>query len=80
MKLRANPLSKPYAKYLLRIDNGQEFSIINHFPPKANMEPLVEVKITLYSEIHETPSLDTLIHVIFSTLAIDYANQRYMDN
>jgi hypothetical protein len=79
MRLRADPLSKPYVEYLLRVDNGQESSIIDHFPPEANTEPLIGVEITLYPEIHQTPSLDTLIHDVFPALAINYANQGYMD-
>jgi hypothetical protein len=31
-------------------------------------------------EIHQVPSLDTLIHTIFLALAINYANQGYMDS
>ncbi len=74
MKLCTDPFSQSYAEYLLKVSNGQEFSIINHFPPKADAEPLVGVEINLYLEIHQAPSLDTLIHVVFSTLAINYAN------
>jgi hypothetical protein len=77
MRLRADPLSRPYAKYLLRVGNGQEFSIIDH-PLEANTEPLIGVKIALYPKIHQAPSLDTLIHIIFAALAINYANQGYM--
>jgi len=75
MRLRANPFSKPYAEYLLRVDNGQKSSIIDHFPPEADTEPSIGVVITLYPEIHQVPSLNTLIHVVFLTLAINYANQ-----
>jgi hypothetical protein len=80
MKLHVEPLSKPYAEYLLKVNNGQESSIIDHFPPKANAEPSIGVKITLYPEIHQAPSLDTSIHVVFLALAINYANQGYMDS
>jgi len=76
MRLHINPLSRPYAKYLLRIDNGQESPIIDHFPPK----PLVGVEIALYPEIHQAPSLETLIHAVFPALTINYANQGYMDS
>ncbi|KAH9572326.1 hypothetical protein CY35_02G142800 [Sphagnum magellanicum] len=79
MRLRANPLSKPYAKYLLRVDNGQESSIIDHFPPEVDAEPSIGVEIALYLEIHQAPSLKTLIHAIFPALVINYANQGYMD-
>jgi hypothetical protein len=79
MKLHANPLSRSYAKYLLRVGNGQKSSIIDHFPPEANAEPLVGVKIVLYPEIYQPPSLNTLIHVVFSALTINYTNQGYMD-
>jgi ATP-dependent DNA helicase PIF1 len=79
MRLRADPLSKPYAKYLLRVGNGQESSIIDHFPPETDMEPSIGVEIALYLEIHQTPSLDTLIHNVFPALAINYTNQGYMD-
>ncbi len=48
MRLRANPLSKPYAEYLLRVGNGQEFSIIDHFPPEADTKPSIGVEIALY--------------------------------
>jgi len=61
--------------YLLRVGNGQEFSIIDHFPPEADAEPSIRVKIALYLEIHQAPSLNTLIHTIFLALAINYANQ-----
>ncbi len=64
MRLHANPLSRPCVKYLLRIGNGQKSSIIDHFPPKANAEPSVKVEIVLYPQIHQMPSLDTLIHVV----------------
>jgi ATP-dependent DNA helicase PIF1 len=79
MRLHANPLSKPYAEYLLRVDNGQESSIIDHFPPEADAEPSIRVEIALYPEIHQAPSLETLIHVVFPALTINYANQGYMD-
>jgi hypothetical protein len=74
MRLRADPLFKPYVEYLLRVDNGQKSSIIDHFPPEANAEPSIGVKIALYPEIHQTPSLDTFSHAIFPALAINYAN------
>jgi hypothetical protein len=79
MRLRVDPFSKPYVEYLLRVGNGQESSIIDHFPPEANTEPLIGVEITLYSKIHQAPSLDTLIHDVFPALAINYVNQGYMD-
>jgi hypothetical protein len=80
MRLHANPLSRPYVKYFLRVDNGQKSSIIGHFPPKVDIEPSVGVEIALYSEIHQTPFLYTFIHVVFPTLVINYANQRYLDD
>jgi hypothetical protein len=80
MRLCADPLSMSYVEYLLRVGNGQESSIIHHFPPKADAEPQVKVKIALYLEIHRTPSLNTLIQVIFPSLAINYVNQGYMDD
>ncbi len=55
MRLRADPLSKPYAEYLLRVGNGQESSIIDHFPPEAVTEPSIGVEIALYPEIHQAP-------------------------
>ncbi len=79
MKLCADPLSRLYAEHLLRVDNGQEFSIIDHFPPEANMESSIGVEIALYPKIHQAPSLDTLIHAVFPALAINYANLGYMD-
>jgi ATP-dependent DNA helicase PIF1 len=79
MKLHANPFSRPYAKYLLRVGNGQESSIIDHFPLEANAEPSIGVEIAFYPKIHQAPSLDTLIHIVFPTLAINYTNQGYMD-
>jgi hypothetical protein len=79
MRLRANPLSKPYAEYLLRVSNGQKSSITDHFPPEADAEPSIGVEIALYPEIHQAPSLETLIHAVFPALAINYANQGYMD-
>jgi len=39
MKLRANPFSRPYDEYFLRIDNGQKSFIINHFSLKAKVKP-----------------------------------------
>jgi hypothetical protein len=72
--LHVNPLSRPYVKYLLKVNNGQESSIINHIPPEVDMEPLVGVEITLCSEIHQAPSLDTLIHAVFLALVINYVN------
>jgi hypothetical protein len=57
---------------------AQESSIIGHFPSKVNAEPSVRVEIALYLEIHQAPSLDTLIHAVFPTLAINYTNQGYM--
>jgi hypothetical protein len=42
MKLHTDPLSRPYAKYLLRVGNGQEFSIIDHFAPETNWSPQSE--------------------------------------
>ncbi len=79
MRLHNDPFSKPYAKYLLRVDTGQEFSIIDHFPLEANTKPSVGIEIALYPEIHQAPFLDTLIHVVFPALTINYANQGYMD-
>jgi hypothetical protein len=79
MRLYTNPLSRPYVEYLLKVDNGQKSSIIDHFSLKANAKPSVGVEITLYPEIHQAPSLNTLIHTIFPTLTINYANQGYMD-
>jgi hypothetical protein len=80
MRLCTDLVSKPYVEYLLRVGNGQESSIIDHFPPKANVEPSIGVEIALYPEIHQAPSLDTFIHVVFMALTINYANQRYMDS
>jgi len=80
MKLHTNPLSKPYAEYLLRVGNCQESSIIDHFPPKVDVESSIGVEIALYLEIHQTPSLDSLIHTVFPAMAINYANQGYMDS
>jgi hypothetical protein len=74
MGLCIDPLSRPYAEYLLRIGNGQKLSIIDHFPPKANVEPSIGVEIALYPKIHQAPSLDTFIHVVFLTLVIHYIN------
>jgi hypothetical protein len=71
MRLCADPFSKPYVEYLLRVNNGQESSIINHFPPEADAEPSIEIKIALHPEIHQAPSLDTFIHVVFPALAIN---------
>jgi hypothetical protein len=79
MRLRIDLPSRSYATYLLRVGNGQESSIIDHFPLEANMEPSIGLKIVLYSEIHQAPFLDTLIHTVFPALAINYTNQRYMD-
>jgi hypothetical protein len=63
----------------LRVGSGQESSIIDHFPLEADVEPLVGVKIALYPEIHQAPSLDTLIHDVFPALAINYTNKGYMN-
>jgi hypothetical protein len=79
VKLRTNPIFRPYVEYFLRVGNGHESSIIDHFPLEANTELSVEIKIALYPEIHQAPSLDTLIHVVFPALAINYTNQGYMD-
>jgi len=79
MRLHTNPLSKPYAEYLLRVGNDQESSIIDHFPPEANAEPSIGVEIALYQEIHQAPSLEALIHTVFPALAINYSNQGYID-
>ncbi len=54
-------------------------TLMENMKLQANVEPLVGVKITLDPEIHEAPSLDTLIHIVFLALAINYANQGYMD-
>jgi hypothetical protein len=59
MRLRANPLSKPYVEYLLRVGNGQESSIIDHFPPEVDAKHSIGVEIALYPEIHQAPSLET---------------------
>jgi hypothetical protein len=80
MKLRIDPLDKLYVEYLLKLNNGQDSSIIDHFPPEADTKPIIGVEIALYPEIHEAPSLDTLIHVVFPALVINYVNQGYMDN
>ncbi len=54
MRLCVDPFSRPYVEYLLRVGNGQEASIIDHFPPETNAEPSVGVKIVLYPEINQT--------------------------
>ncbi len=79
MRLCVDTLSRPYVKYLLRASNGQESSITNHFPSEADAEPSIKVKITLYLEMDQAPSLETFMHVVFPTLTINYANQGYMD-
>jgi hypothetical protein len=79
MKLGANPFSRLYAEYLLRVSNGYESSIIDHFPLEVDVKPSIEVEVTLYSKIHQAPSIHTFIHAIFPTLVINYANQGYMD-
>jgi hypothetical protein len=71
MRLRTNPFFRPYVEYLLRVGNGQEYSIIDHFPPEANLVPPVKVEIVLYLEIHQVPSLNTLIHIVFPALVIN---------
>jgi hypothetical protein len=65
MRLRTDPLSRLYAEYFMKVDNGQESSIIGHFPPEADAKPSITVEITLYPKIHQAPSLDTLIHAIY---------------
>jgi len=80
MRLRVDPLSRPYVEYLLRVGNGQKSSIINHFPLEVDAKPSIRVEITLYPEIHQAPSLETFIHVVFQALAINHANQGYMDD
>ncbi len=80
MRLRADPLSRSYVEYLLRVGNGQKSSIIDHFPPEVDAEPSIGVEIALYPEIHEAPSLETLIHDVFPALTINYTNQGYMDD
>jgi hypothetical protein len=70
-------INRSYAEYL-RVRNGQESSIIDHFPPEADVEPSVGVEIALYLEIHQAPSLDTLIHTVFLAMVINYVNQGYM--
>jgi hypothetical protein len=47
MKLHTDPLSKPCVEYLLRAGNGQESSIIDHFPSETNAKPLIKVEIAL---------------------------------
>jgi hypothetical protein len=79
MKLHVDPLFKLYVEYLLRVNNGQEFSIIDHFPLEVDTKPSVRVEIALYLKIHQAPSLNTLIHVVFSAMAINYANQGYVN-
>ncbi len=64
----------------MKVDNGQKSSIIDHFPLEVDTEPSIGVEIALYPEIHQAPSLDTLIHAIFPALTINYANQGYMDS
>jgi len=80
MRFCVDPLSRPYTKYLLKVGNGQESSIIDHFPLESNTEPSIRIKIALYPEIHQVPSLDTPIHIVFPALAINYANKGYMDD
>jgi ATP-dependent DNA helicase PIF1 len=46
---------------------------------EADAKPSIGVEIALYPEIHQAPSLETLIHAVFPALAINYANQGYMD-
>jgi hypothetical protein len=58
---------------------AKSFPSLIIFPPEADAEPSIRVKIALYLEIHQAPSLNTLIHTVFLALAINYANQGYMD-
>jgi hypothetical protein len=52
MKLRVDPFSRPYAKYLLKVSNGSESSIIDHFPLEVDAKPSIRVKIALSPKIH----------------------------
>jgi hypothetical protein len=70
-------INKWYDEYL-RVGNGQESSIVDQFPLEADTKPSVGVKIALYLEIHQAPSLDTFIHIVSLALAINYTNQGYM--
>jgi hypothetical protein len=79
MRLCTDPFSRLYVEYFLRVSNGQESSITDHFPLEVDMEPSVGVEIALYLEIHQVPSLDTFIHAVFVALVINYTNQGYMD-
>ncbi len=75
MRLCADPLSKLYVEWCSK--SWQWPKVFHHFPLKANAKPLVE--IALYPKIHQAPSSDTLIHVVFPAMAINYVNQGYMD-
>ncbi len=82
MRLRTDPLSESYAEYFVRVGNGQESSIIDHFPLEADTEPLVGVEIALYLEIHQAPFLNTFIHTVFLALHKPRIHGwlRYFDN
>jgi hypothetical protein len=78
MRLCADPFSRPYAEYR-ELAMAKNLPSLIIFHRKPTQSPSVEVEIALYPKIHQAPSLDTLIHTVFSALAINYANQGYMD-
>jgi len=82
MWLCDDPASRPYAKYILRVGNGTEPSVLERevpFLPHGNAAPSASVEIGLFPGITRRANLDDLISSIFPDLPNKYAEEGYMD-
>jgi hypothetical protein len=81
MRLRADPDSRPYADYILRIGDGSEPSVLEeNLPLDGDAAPSAGVEIGLFPGIACRTSLDGLINMVFAGLGVHYADVGYIDS
>jgi ATP-dependent DNA helicase PIF1 len=80
MRLRADPDSRPYADYILRVGDGSEPSVLEeNLTLDGDAAPSAGVEIGLFPGIACRTSLDGLINMVFAGLGVHYADTGYMD-
>jgi hypothetical protein len=81
MWLRDDLTSRPYAKYILRVGDGTEPSVLEGevlILPHGNAAPSAGVEIGLFPGIARRANLDDLISSVFPDLPNMYAEEGYM--
>jgi len=80
MRLRADLDYRPYADYILRVNDGSEPSVLEeNLPLDGDAAPSAGVEIGLFPGIACRTSLDDLINMVFAGLGVHYADAEYMD-